>query len=171
MTSSPKLKPFLSNTGVLRAGLLMGLVGGGAEVAVISAYAAATGGDAGLVARGVSSAVGMDGGSALSGVAVHMGISLALGVALAALMQTRIGRKLPANAAFPVMMGALAGIWLVNFFIVLPVVSPAFVHLLPFAVTLGSKLAFGLSAAVAAHLMTTRSATQPRSVLALPIQS
>ena len=50
------------------------------------------------------------------------------------------------------MLGALAAVWVINYFIILPVVSPAFVRLLPFAVTLASKLAFGVAAAIALSL-------------------
>jgi hypothetical protein len=41
---------------------------------------------------------------------------------------------------------ALGAIWGLNFFVVLPVVSPAFVHLLPYTVTLASKLMFAVAA-------------------------
>ena len=34
-----------------------------------------------------------------------------------------------------------------NFFVVLPVVEPSFVHLLPYSVSLVSKLLFGVAAA------------------------
>jgi hypothetical protein len=42
---------------------------------------------------------------------------------------------------------ALAAVWAVNFLIVLPYINPEFVRLLPYSVTLLSKLLFGLSAA------------------------
>jgi hypothetical protein len=45
------------------------------------------------------------------------------------------------------MLAALAGVWAVNFFVVLPLVSPAFVHIVPYAVSLTSKLLFGVAAA------------------------
>ena len=45
------------------------------------------------------------------------------------------------------MLAALAGVWAVNFFVVLPIVSPAFVHIVPYAVSLTSKLLFGVAAA------------------------
>ncbi|HLD13557.1 MAG TPA: hypothetical protein VJB18_02450 [Burkholderiales bacterium] len=40
---------------------------------------------------------------------------------------------------------ALAAVWAVNFLVILPVVHPAFVYLLPYPVTLLSKLFFGLA--------------------------
>jgi hypothetical protein len=53
---------------------------------------------------------------------------------------------LPGNP-YPFMLAALAGVWAVNFFVVLPLVSPAFVHIVPYAVSLTSKLLFGVAAA------------------------
>jgi hypothetical protein len=49
-------------------------------------------------------------------------------------------------------MGSLAAVWAINYFVVLPVLSPGFVHLLPYAITLASKLAFGVAAAAALQL-------------------
>jgi hypothetical protein len=51
---------------------------------------------------------------------------------------------------YPFLLAALAGVWATNFFVVLPIVSPAFVHIVPYAVSLTSKLLFG--AAMAAVL-------------------
>ena len=42
---------------------------------------------------------------------------------------------------------ALAAVWAINFFVILPVLSPAFVHLVPYSVSLMSKLLFGFAAA------------------------
>jgi len=44
-------------------------------------------------------------------------------------------------------VAALAGVWALNFLVVLPIVSPAFIHLMPYSVSLISKMAFGLAAA------------------------
>lgn len=41
-------------------------------------------------------------------------------------------------------MAALAAVWVFNFFVLLPSVNPAFTALLPYPVTLVSKLLFGL---------------------------
>jgi hypothetical protein len=48
---------------------------------------------------------------------------------------------------FSFMLGSLTVMWAVNIFIVLPATNPAFVHLLPYPVTLVAKLLFGLAAA------------------------
>jgi hypothetical protein len=44
-------------------------------------------------------------------------------------------------------MLALVAVWAVNFFLALPRINPGFIALLPYSVTLISKLLFGLSAA------------------------
>jgi hypothetical protein len=41
----------------------------------------------------------------------------------------------------------LACVWAINFFVVLPLISPAFVTLVPYPVSLVSKLLFGVAAA------------------------
>ncbi|HUI14550.1 MAG TPA: hypothetical protein VL048_13900 [Xanthobacteraceae bacterium] len=137
--------------GLLPEGILAGAAGGLAEVAWVSLYAGATGGDPTLLARGVTTAAGVSGLLPASpvalGVAVHMTLAMVLGVVLAfawsALREARPGLTNP----YPLMLMALVGIWAVNFFVVLPIVSPAFVHLVPYTVSLTSKLLFGLAAA------------------------
>jgi hypothetical protein len=131
---------------ILRTGLGMGLAGGLAEIVVVSLYSAMTGGDAGRIARHVAAAVGLPGASASVGVGVHMALAVGLGIGLAALVAAVRGAE---RAVLPMMLLSLAAVWAVNFFIVLPLLSPGFVHLLPYGVTLGSKLAFGLAAAMA----------------------
>ncbi len=75
--------------------------------------------------------------------AVTLGIALAF--AWSALRESRPGLANP----YPLMLTALAGVWAVNFFVVLPIVAPAFVHMVPYAVSLTSKLLFGMAAATA----------------------
>jgi hypothetical protein len=130
----------------VRTGLLIGLAGGLAEILVVFLYSASTGGDAATVARHVASAVGLDGASAAAGVAVHMGLAVALGIVLSAVVQSLLARD---GAIRAFMMGSLATVWAINYFVVLPVLSPGFVHLLPYPITLASKLAFGLASAAA----------------------
>jgi hypothetical protein len=139
--------------GVLSTGLLIGLAGGLAEMVVVWLYSALTGGDAAMVARHVASAVGLDGASAATGVAVHMGLAVALGIVLSAMVQSLTASLDRDRAIWAFMMGSLVAVWAVNFFIVLPVVSPGFVHLLPYAMTLASKLAFGIAAAAALQVL------------------
>ena len=50
----------------------------------------------------------------------------------------------------PFSLATLAVIWVINFFVVLPIIRPEFVHVVPYGVSLTSSLLFG--AAVAAVL-------------------
>ena len=125
---------------LILTGSAIGLAGGLAEVAVVCSYTALTGGSAASVADGVASAVGLDGASAAAGLGIHMVLAAALGIILVAIRPSAIP-----SLAF--MLGSLAVVWAINFFIVLPSLSPPFVHLLPYGVTLVSKLAFGVAAA------------------------
>lgn len=138
---------------LLRTGLLIGLAGGLAEIAIIGLYSALTGGDAAMVARQVAEAIGLGGTSAVLGVAVHMGLAVALGVSLRAALPVVLGRDARDGAIFAFMLASLAAVWAINFFIVLPVVSPGFVHLLPYVVTFASKLSFGIAAAATLCVM------------------
>src|SRR5580704_12033145 len=75
-----------------------------------------------------------------------MALAVMLGVVLASAWQALAANRALANP-YPFMLAALAGVWAVNFFAVLPIVSPAFIHIVPYAVSLTSKLLFGVAAA------------------------
>lgn len=144
MTSDVRLK-------VLSSGIFAGVAGGLAEVAWVALYAAATGGDPAVVARGVTTAAGVSAllpaSPATLGVGIHMTLAVMLGVALSFAWSRLRDRGLSNPYLF--MLAALAGVWAINFFVVLPIVGPAFVHIVPYAVSLTSKLLFGLAAAAA----------------------
>ena len=132
-------------------GVIAGVAGGLAEIAWVALYAEATGGNASALAQGVTTASGVSALLPASpvglGIAVHMALAVMLGVALAfAWRAFSASRGGPANP-HPFMLAALAGVWAVNFIVVLPIVSPAFVTWCPIAVSLTSKLLFGLAAA------------------------
>jgi hypothetical protein len=140
--------------GTARLGAIAGAAGGLAEIAWVTVYATATGSNAAILAQGVTTAVGAtallpESFPMILGVAIHMTLAAMLGIVLAftwrALCASRIGSMSP----YPFTLAALVGIWAVNFFVVLPIVSPAFVHMVPYAVSLTSKLLFGLAAAQA----------------------
>lgn len=130
----------------IMTGAVAGAAGGVAEIAWVALYAAMTGGKAAVIAQGVTTAAGVGalypGAAAGAGVAVHMILSLALGMLLAV-----VARRLASGRSVRAFsLAALCGVWFVNFFIILPLVSPAFTHLLPYAVSLTSKLLFGAAA-------------------------
>ena len=143
----------VSRIATVSSGIIAGAAGGLAEIAWVTLYAGATGGNAAVLARGVTSAAGVTAllpqSPVALGVAVHMTLAVALGVTLAYAWRALRTQKVAAGGLFPFMLAALAGVWATNFFVILPIVSPAFVHMVPYAVSLTSKLLFGLAAAAA----------------------
>jgi len=131
----------------LTTGAAIGLAGGLAEVLVVSTYSSVAGVDAARIAGAIATAVRIDPGSAATGLAVHMVLSALLGIGLLAVAKVS-GLLRGGPALFTCAMGllALGSIWILNFFVLLPILSPGFVHLLPYAVTLASKLMFAVAA-------------------------
>lgn len=146
--------------GIFQIGVIAGVAGGLAEVAWVSVYSAMTGGDAAVLARGVTTAAGVSAllpaSPAALGVAVHMALAVMLGIALAFAWQELSAHGLTASRPYPFMLSALSVVWAINFFVVLPVVSPAFVHLVPYGASLASKLLFGIAAAAVLQAQDSR---------------
>jgi hypothetical protein len=136
----------------LRAGLIAGTFGGLMEVAWMALWHAQKTLDAAPVARGVvatfSPSLGDSAWGVTSGVAIHMVLSLGLGVMIAYAVRQLLGSaSRPARAA--AVFATLVAIWAVNFFVVLPVINPAFVTIVPYSISLISKALFGVAAALA----------------------
>lgn len=160
----PKLDRALET---IRQGAIAGAAGGLAEIAWVTLYAGVTGASPAMVARGVTTAAGMStllpADAVALGVAVHLGLAVTLGVTLA--FAWRAMSRSRTISPFPFMAAALAGVWAINFFVVLPVASPAFVSLVPYSVSLASKLLFGLAAAGVFRLLAAPSTTmQPARI-------
>ena len=137
----------------LRYGIIAGAAGGLAEVAWVSLYSAMTGGDPAIVARGVTTAAGVSAllpaSAASLGVAVHMTLAIALGAGLALAWRAVSGNRGGSASPYPFMLAALTGVWAINFFVLLPIIDPTFIHLVSYPVSLTSKLLFGVAAAEA----------------------
>lgn len=127
--------------------LLAGLAGGLAELVWIAGYSLVTGIDGWQVARMVAEVVVPAGATPMLGIAIHFLLSILLAGAFVRVHAPL--RRRGAGATIAVGLMALAVVWAVNFFVILPIVHPAFVHLLPYPVTLLSKLLFGLAMAQA----------------------
>ncbi len=151
---------------VLQAGILAGLAGGAIEIGVVGVYASFTDASAGAVARGVTETLFSQAGAwtfaAPLGIAIHMVIAVALGIALAAALQPlfRRGRLLGAAAVVTVLMG----IWSLNFLVVLPQINAAFVTLVPYGVSFASKALFGVATA---SVLCAERAGRPKAARAL----
>lgn len=143
------LKSLRGNT--LGVGALAGLAGGVAEIGWIVLYGAATGTPIAPIARGIVTSVipalAAASWSPWLGILIHLGLAIALGLGLAFVLRLFARHEDAGRFEFRLVMLALAAVWAANFFIALPHINPAFVYLLPYGVTLLSKLLFGLSAA------------------------
>lgn len=139
---------------VAKYGLLLGIVGGAAEIAWIAFYGALAGADSAVVASAVSATVkpalpiSLETAPAAYGLLVHMLLAAGLGIALVTgwLALTKHWPQRLNEYCF--MATALTSVWAFNFFVVLPLINPGFVELVPYAASLTSKLLFGLAGAV-----------------------
>ena len=135
---------------ILQVGALAGFAGGLAEIGWISLYGAAMGMPIESVAQEVTRSVlpvfGDSSWSVWLGILVHLILALGVGVLLAFAIRFLLRDNGGAYSDLAVIL-ALAVVWAVNFFVTLPHLNPEFVNLLPYSVTLLSKLFFGLSAA------------------------
>lgn len=150
ISMSPRYPSAIRGSRGVGIGALAGLVGGAAEIAWVLLYASLSGTDAAAVARGVVGSLSpLMAASPLAvglGLAIHMVLAVALGVIITLLVGALLPR-VSATARSVVVVAALVVVWAVNFLVVLPLVHPQFVDLLPYGVSLASKVLFGLSAA------------------------
>ena len=150
-----------SETETVRQGVVVGAAGGLAEIAWVALYADVTGENATILAQGVTSAAGINAllpsSPVIVGIIVHMSLAVMVGLLLAFAWRELREQWPSLRSPYLFALASLAGIWVVNFFIVLPIVSPAFVHLLPYPVSLISKLLFGTAGAAALQCQTVPS--------------
>ena len=140
-----------TRTSLLQRGVIAGLAGGLAEIIWVSVYSEMTGGNAAVIARGVTTAAGLNAllpsMSVTVGIVVHMVVAVAYGLLLAVIWQWLARRTRSTAICYLFVLVVMAGAWAMNFFVILPIVSAPFVTLLPYMVSLTSKLFFGLAAA------------------------
>jgi hypothetical protein len=137
------------NRSALTIGLLAGLSGGAAEVVWVSLYSNAMETSGMIVAQQVTASVvpaaaGLP-SAPLLGIAIHMLLSVALGLAFAATIWRLAAPRLSAAAFMTAAAASLALVWAINFLVVLPVLNPAFITLMPYGITLASKVLFGIA--------------------------
>lgn len=146
-----------SSAGRMTSMLAAGFAGGAAEVLWIGVIAAVLGVEGTRIAAAVATTVlpAVDAGWApWIGLAIHFLFSFVVAAAFVPL----VARRLYGIALLGAAIGALGLVWVFNFFVLLPLISPSFVGLLPLPVTLVSKLLFGLAmgAVIAARLPVPR---------------
>lgn len=131
--------------------LIAGLCGGGIEIVWVMLYGILTGLNSVEVAGQVTASVFRGSAEAPSapvvGLAIHMTLSLVVTLAYASLIWRPFLQQRGPVAAVSVAALALTFIWAINFLLILPILNPVFIDLLPYAVTLGSKILFGMAMA------------------------
>ena len=129
--------------------VLAGFCGGMAEIIWVAIYSAMTPIGAMEVARQITASVfpAMTDASAAApvGIAIHLLLSLLLAGVFTVAVWLPFARKLRLAPALLVAVAALSGVWAINFFVVLPLLNPAFVDLMPYGITLISKMLFGIA--------------------------
>lgn len=146
-----ELEAYMSVGTVMRVGVLAGIAGGAAEVAWVAGYGAVTGASSATVAAGVTGAIfpslATASYAAPLGVALHMILAVGLGILVAAAFSAPLLRRIGNWPRNTLVVATLGLVWAFNFLVVLPILDPSFLTLLPVAVTLASKLLFGVAAA------------------------
>jgi len=136
---------------ILRIGAVAGLAGGLAEIVWISGFMGLAGGNAAHVASEVTATVapslGAASGAVALGLIVHMGLALGLGVLVAVILRKALPQLAGTLIEAALLVAVLGLVWATNFFVVLPVMNPDFVHIVPLPVSFVSKILFGVCAA------------------------
>jgi hypothetical protein len=125
-----------------------GLAGGMAEVLGVLAYSAVTPLSAVEVARQVTTSVVPQAATSAAapalGLAIHFGLSLLLAYGFVATLAYAGGAGASSRSQLvTTAVLALMGVWALNFLVLLPLVNLHFTTLMPFSVTLLSKVFFG----------------------------
>lgn len=127
--------------------IIAGLAGGMIEVLWVSLYSVFSSVSISEVSRQVTASLFSSSAGSNIAPLLGLGIHLLLSFVLALLFIKMVLKPVYACFGKPgIMLGsliALALVWKINFFIVLPVLNPAFIDLMPLLVTFVSKLLFG----------------------------
>lgn len=128
--------------------LIAGLSGGLAEIVWVGLYSHWSGLDGSAVARQITASVSLTTehpASPLLGVLIHMMLSLAVAAAYALVVWRPLVSHLDLMRSIATAVLVLVAIWAANFFLLLPILHPGFISLMPYPVTLVSKILFGIS--------------------------
>ena len=166
-----------STAGTLNAILAGGLAGGAAEVLWVMTYSSATTTSSAAVAREITASVWPAAAQWASAPVLGLGIHLVLAIVLAAacvpVLLHLASRGWRLSLTVISATTALVLVWAVNFFVVLPVINPAFITLMPYGATLVSKVLFAVAMACSIQYHTARvvphgSLVQLRGLARLP---
>jgi len=139
---------------------LAGLAGGLAEVIWVALYCSVTPLSGTQVLRQITASFFPSWAGAefapVLGLALHLALSVLVAYAFGLVVWRTFARRGGAATTLATSLVALSAIWSINFFVLLPIVNPEFVGLMPYAVTLASKLMFGIAMAATLNASVTR---------------
>lgn len=129
--------------------ILAGFAGGLSEIFWVGIYSAVTHVSGLEISRQITATIipvwaGLSIAPVL-GVVIHLALSIVLAFFCCQIFIEPLTRRFGLAVIMPGSMVVLAGVWLINFHVLLPVISPVFITLQPFLVTLASKMFFGLA--------------------------
>lgn len=126
---------------------LAGLAGGLAEIFWIGVYSTMTQVGGLEISRQITATLIPEWAGLLIapvlGVAIHLVLSVILAFICCSVFIEPLARRFGHTWILPGSVFLLASVWLINFMVLLPVINPAFVTLMPFLITLASKMLFG----------------------------
>lgn len=129
--------------------LLAGFAGGVVEMMWVAGYCAVTPLSSSEVLHQISRSAGIHASNgvfaSLSGIAVHLALSVLLALTFALSVWRPLLRRSGVVGNLLASCAALSMIWAFNFLVVLPILNPGFADLMPYSVTVTSKLLFGVA--------------------------
>jgi hypothetical protein len=134
-----------------RAIVLAGLAGATAEVLWIGLFCALTPlrGEEVLrqITATISPALAGSGWAPVLGLLLHFVLGVVVAYAFSVLIWQTFARRRGGGTTLTMALLALTAIWAVNFFVLLPAINGEFVGLMPYTLTLGSKVLFAIAMA------------------------
>ena len=125
-----------------------GIAGGTVEVVWVALFCLFSPLQSSLVAEEVARSfspqmMGMP--AVAAGLIIHYALAVLVAGMFAMTLMRWLGQRKDMRSVIGMSATALAAIWAINFFVILPLVNASFVTLMPYAVTLASKLGFGVA--------------------------
>ena len=134
--------------GTARTILLAGVAGGTVEVVWVVLFCLMSPLQSSLVAAEITRSFlpQVAGFSAvMAGLIIHYVLAVMIAGAFAMTLSRVLRNRTSVPTILAVSGAALVAIWATNFFLILPAINPDFVTLMPYTVTLISKLGFGIT--------------------------
>ena len=127
--------------------ILAGLAGGMIEIGWISIYSSLSSVSATNIAQQISATIipytVNSYYAPMLGLFIHIALSLILATFFSVIILKPTVRRYGTLGVMLSSFMTLGSVWAINFFIVLPILNPSFISLMPYIVTLISKLLFG----------------------------